>query len=91
MAILTKNINNKIIYEVYVNGFDSAGKRWQRRKKNIPTLQKAKTIEYELKRELSKVKEQPVEYRWDEWFKECMLILKVRYRPTTLYDYEKII
>lgn len=80
--------SKKILYEVYVNGFDRSGKRIQSRRKGIESLRKAIDAEFELKRELAKRKEQAVDPRWGEWIEESLSILKLQYRPSTLYSYE---
>ena len=51
MAIKTYIENDKKLYEVYVNGYDSAGRRYQRRKREIESLQRARQIEFEFKRD----------------------------------------
>jgi len=64
MAIRTQIEDGKKVYEVYVNGFDARGRRVQRKRTNIETQQKAKTIEFELKRELAKLREERIPFRW---------------------------
>ncbi|RYZ68966.1 MAG: site-specific integrase [Proteobacteria bacterium] len=88
MAITLYMENDKKYYEVYVNGADSRGQRFQRRKRGIESMQKAKTIEFEFKRELAKVKEQAVMPRWHEWFAECLSRMKLEYKPSTIYNYQ---
>ncbi len=88
MAIKTYVENEKKLYEVYVNGFDSRGIRVQRRKKGMDTLRKAETAEFELKRELAKLKEMAIPFRWSEWFPECVKRMKLVHRPSTIIDYE---
>ncbi len=88
MAITKYELDNKIYYEVYVCGADSAGRRWQKRKRAIETLRKAQTIEFEFKRELAIVKESAVPFRWHEWFDECISQMKLEYKPSTIYNYE---
>lgn len=89
MAIRESIKNNKKLYEVYVNGLDSNGRRWQRKKSNIESLRKAETTEFEFKRELALMKESKVNLRWEEWLADCISILKLTYRPSTLYSYQK--
>ena len=88
MAIKSYIENDKKLFEVYVNGFDSRGRRFQRRKGGLETLQRAKTLEFELKRDLAKLKEEAVPYRWHEWFDECMKRMKVEMKPSTVYNYQ---
>lgn len=57
MAINTYTQNGRKLYEVYLNGFDTLGRRIQRRKRGIETLTKAERVEFELKRELAFIKE----------------------------------
>lgn len=60
MAINLKEINGKKFYEVYVGGFDARGVRVQRKRRKIESPTKAKKVEFELKRELAKLKEERV-------------------------------
>ena len=89
MAIRTIIKDGKKLFEVYVNGFNARGTRVQRKRSNIETLRKAEVIEFELKRELAILKESKVDPRWEEWTEECLNIMKVTYRPSTLYSYQK--
>ncbi len=89
MAITKYFEDEKTFYEVYVNGFDARGLRVQRRKRKIETLRKAEVIEFELKRELAKLKEEAVPYRWSEWFEECLKRMKLTQRPSTVIGYDK--
>src|ERR1700744_2197237 len=75
-------------FDVYVNGFNARGTRVQRKRTNIETLRKAEVIEFELKRELAILKESRVDARWGEWAEECLNIMKVTYRPSTVYSYQ---
>lgn len=87
MAIKTYIENGKKFYEIYVNGFDSRGIRVQRRKKGLDTLRKAEMAEFELKRELAKLKEEAVPFRWSEWLSECLKRMKLVHRPSTVINY----
>jgi integrase len=89
MAIRTRIKDGKKRFEVYVNGFNARGTRVQRKRTNIESLRKAEVIEFELKRELTILRESKVDPRWEEWVEECLNIMKVTYRPSTLYGYEK--
>ena len=89
MAIKTVEKNGKKVYEVYVNGFDSRGKRIQMKRRGIDTLRKAETAEFELKRELAKIKEEPVSVRWEEWIEECLNKMKLVNQPSTVNSYQK--
>lgn len=51
MSIKSYEDDGQKFYQVYVNGFDSAGRRIQKRKLKIETLKKAQDLEFELKRE----------------------------------------
>jgi len=88
MAVRTYIDDGKKLYEVYVNGFDSRGERVQRKRKGIETLRKAETIEFELMRELAKLKEEKVPLRWAEWFDECMKRMRLEMMPSTIAGYE---
>jgi integrase len=91
MAIKTYSVNGEKFYEVYVNGFMPRGERFQRRKNGIDTIRKAETLEFEFKRELARLREEKVHERWSEWVKECLGLMKIKYRPSTLYSYEKTV
>ena len=91
MAIRTYIENEKKLYEVYLNGFNSKGVRVQRKRSGIESLRKAETIQFELKRELARLKEEKIHPTWDEWREECLALMKVSYRPSTLYSYDKTI
>lgn len=88
MAIRTIVKDGKKLFEVYVNGFNARGSRVQRKRTNIDTLRKAEGVEFELKRELAILKESRVDARWEEWVEECLNIMKVTYRPSTVYSYQ---
>ncbi len=88
MAIKTYEQDGKKLYEVYLNGFDSAGRRIQRRKRGIDTLKKAQHVEFELKRELAQLKEARVPFRFGEWFDECMRRMRLEFMPSTIAGYE---
>lgn len=88
MAIRSYIKEGKTLYEAYINGFNSRGTRVQRKRKGIETRRKAEQIEFDLKRELARLKEQRVHLYWDEWLEECLNLMKVSYRPSTVYSYE---
>lgn len=87
MAIKPYHQDGKKLYEVYVNGFDSSNRRVQQRKSGIETLRKAEVIEFEFKRELAKLKEEAVAYRWSEWYAETLKRMKLAHRPSTVKNY----
>ena len=91
MSIKNYTENEKKYFEVYVNGFDSRGKRIQKRRCGIESAQKARAVEFELKRELAQAREEAVPHRWHEWFDECMRRMKIEMRPSTIYNYEKMV
>jgi integrase len=91
MAITKYELNNENFYEVYVCGRDSAGKKWQKRKRCIETLKKAQTIEFEFKRELAQAKEQAVPFKFNEWFEVCMSRLKLEAMQSTIDGYRGVI
>ena len=89
MAIKVNIKNGKKIYEAYVNGTDKLGNRVQRRRRGLESIHKAREAEFEIKRELALLKDNGVSPRWGEWKLECLSIMKVQYRPSTIYSYEK--
>lgn len=88
MAINNYSENGKKLFEVYINGFDSRGKRIQKRKRGIESLRKAEVTEFELKRELAKAKEEAVPFRWEEWLEVCLTRIKMTYQPSTFINYQ---
>ncbi|MCM0604852.1 MAG: site-specific integrase [Xanthomonadaceae bacterium] len=91
MAIKSYVEENQTYYEVYVHGHDSRGSRVQWRRRVIETLRKAETVEFELKRKLAVLKEERVDPKFHEWVAECLQIMKLSYRPSTLYSYQSTI
>jgi len=88
MAIQISTINGKKVYEVYVNGFDLRGRRIQRRKRSIETLRKAETIEFQLKCELAKLRNEAVPLKWAEWYEQCLRQMRIELAPSTIAGYE---
>lgn len=91
MAIRSYVENGEKLYRVYINGFSPRGDRFQKKRKGIKTLRAAETAEFEFKRELAKLREENVHARWGEWFEECLTLMKIKYRPSTVYSYEKTV
>ncbi len=91
MAIKSYVEDNQNYYEVYVHGHDANGSRQQWRRRGITSLRKAETIEFELKRKLEMLKERAVDLRFGEWIEECLGILKLGFRPSTLYTYDRTV
>ena len=89
MAIRSYVKNGKKFYEAYVNGFNAQGKRVQQKRSGLESLRKAELAEFELKRKLAQLKEDKVHPTWDEWLIDCLQLMKVAYRPSTLYSVEK--
>ncbi|MFN3697106.1 MAG: tyrosine-type recombinase/integrase [Pseudobdellovibrio sp.] len=89
MAIKKYEKNGAILYEVYVGGRNARGERWQRRRNNITSLRKAENIEFELMRELAKVKEEAIPYRWHEWLEHCLKHIRMTLSYSTGLNYEK--
>lgn len=89
MAIRNYTEDGKKLYEVYVNGVNARGVRVQRKRRGIETLRKAEVTEFELMRELAKLREEAIPYRWSEWFEECLKRMKVIHRPSTVMNYDK--
>ncbi len=80
--------NEKTYFEVYVSGYNPRGDRIQRRKREVETLKKAQALEFELKREIAKIKESPIDYRWSEWLQICLKNMKLSLSPSTVINYE---
>lgn len=88
MAITKYLKDEKTYYEVYVSGYDPRGQRIQRRRREIETLKKAEAIQFELKREVAKIKESQIDYRWSEWLPMCLKNMKFTLSPATVLGYE---
>jgi integrase len=91
MAIKQYVEKTQKLYEVYVNGNDARGERVQWRRRGIETLRKAEMVEFELKRKLAMAKESKVDPKFQEWIAESLAIMRLSYRPSTLYSYETTI
>jgi len=91
MAVRSYLKNGKKLYEVYVNGFNSKGTRVQQKRTGIETQRKAELVEFELRRRLAQLKEEKIHPTWSEWLEECRNLMKVSYRPSTLYSCDKTI
>jgi hypothetical protein len=89
MAIRTYIEHEKKYFEVYINGHDTRGIRIQWKKRKIETLRKAEMVEFEMKRELARLKEEKVPFRWSEWFSECLKRIKITGAHSTFKNYEK--
>jgi integrase len=89
MAIKAIEKKGKKVYDVYVNGFDARGKRIQMKRRSLDSLRKAEIAEFELKRELAKIKEDTVSVRWEEWVTECLIKMRLTNQPSTVNGYEK--
>lgn len=88
MAITEYKENGKKQFEVYVNGRDANGTRFQRRKKGIQYRKEAEAIEFEWKRELANLRDEEVWHRWEEWHKECLERIRLQYQPSTVATYQ---
>jgi len=88
MAIRDYEHNGKKLFEVYVNGTDSRGRRIQRKRCGFESRRKAEAAEFELMREMAKLKEEKVPYRWGEWLEICLKRMKMTYQVSTIINYE---
>ncbi|MCM0605930.1 MAG: site-specific integrase [Xanthomonadaceae bacterium] len=52
-------------------------------------MRKAEHQEFEFKRELAKLREEPVPFRFGEWLEECMKRMKITHQPSTVHSYTK--
>jgi integrase len=90
MAIKSYSARGKKLFEVYVNGFDIRGRRVQMRKRGVNSIKKARDLEFEFERDLALAKESEVRLRWSEWFIDCLNLIKISHKPSTVYTFEKI-
>lgn len=89
MAIKVIEKNGQKLYMAYANGFDSRGKRVQRKRRGLDTLRKAEMAEFELKRELAQLRDESVSVRWNEWVASCIERMRISLQPSTVINYEK--
>lgn len=88
-------LDGKRYYEVYVNGIDKFGKRFQKRKKydedgkRISSERKADQVEFELKKELEGLKSGNVDWTWGAWHAECLRRMRMTYKVGTVMLYDK--
>lgn len=82
---------NQKLFEIYVHGHDHKGERIQRKRRGIETLRQAQITEFELKRELARLREEKSSPTFSEWALECLSTMKLNYRPSTVYSYETTI
>lgn len=87
MAIKSKTVKGKKLYEVYVNGFDLRGRRVQRRKRSIESIRQAEEIEFQFERELATLREEGSPYNWQEWYGVALSRMKKDLRPSTIDNY----
>lgn len=87
MAITSKVVKGKKVFEVYVNGFDLRGRRIQRRKRSIESLRKAEEIEFEIERELANLREEGVPHTWKEWLDIAISRMQKDLSPSTVENY----
>lgn len=88
MAISSKVVNGKKVYEVYVNGFDLRGRRVQRRKRGIENIRKAEEIEFQFERELANLREEGTPYTWQEWLDVAVGRMKQDCAASTVLNYQ---
>lgn len=87
MAIKMYVVDSKKYYEVYINGRD-CGNRFQKRRKGIESLPKAKQVEFEFLQELARIKDSKANYTWDQWLQVCLSRMKLGFMPSTVRNYE---
>ncbi len=89
MAIRTYEQDGKVLFEIYVQGKDKLGKRLQYRRLAIQSKKEAVKIEFELKRELARLRGEVVSLHWEEWLSECIKKMKLHFKPSTIESYDK--
>lgn len=87
MAISSKVIKGKRIYEVYVNGLDTKGLRFQRRKRGIENIRRAEEIEFQFERELATLREEGSPFTWGEWYDVAISRVKRDSAVSTVSNY----
>ena len=88
MAINQYTKDDKTFFEVYVIERDKAGKKFQRRRRGIPSRRRAEQIEFELKKEVEAAANQKVPRTWENWHAECVRRMRLTLRASTIQSYE---
>jgi len=89
MAIKSYLKNGKKLFVVEVKGRDREGKQIYRSRQGITSERKAEDIEFELKKEIESIANQKPILSWNKWFLIFMEAMKLRFKPSTLYTYDK--
>lgn len=74
---------------VEIKDRDQDGKQIYRSRQGITSERKAEDIEFELKKEVESLANQKPILSWDKWFLIFMTAMKLRFKPSTLYAYDK--
>ena len=95
MGQQTYKLNNKIYYEVYVQGRDPKnGKRMQKKARftfngqRISSKLVANKVEHQLRNELDEFTKGICLWTWEKWHNECLYIMNLTYRKSTLMSYD---
>ena len=95
MGQQTYRWNNKIYYEVYVQGRNPKNeKRMQKKARFTSSGQRIKSkvvankIEYQLKKELEEFTTGVCLWTWRKWHDECLRRMNLTYRKSTIISYD---
>jgi integrase len=82
-----KNKAGEKRFIAYVGGRDARGKRVQKIKRGLKTRREAEKAEFELKRQIARMRESEFPYTWEEWIGVCVERMEVELKPSTIQAY----
>ena len=89
MAIKSYTKDEKKLFFVEVKARDLAGNQIYRSRQGITSERKAEDVEFELKKEVEALANQKPVLSWDKWLNIFLEAMKLRFKPSTLYSYDK--
>lgn len=89
MAIKSYTKDGKKLFLVEVKARNQEGKQIYRSRQGITSERKAEDIDFELKKEVEALANLKPVLSWDKWLEIFLEAMKLRFRPSTLYSYDK--
>lgn len=89
MAIKSYTKDGKKLFLVEVKVRNREGKQIYRSRQGITSERKAEDIDFELKKEVEALVNLKPVLNWEKWLEIFLEAMKLRFRPSTLYCYEK--
>ena len=87
MAINAYEKNGIKVYRVHVK-VRNKGVQVNRIRIGVPSLTRARRIEFELKTQLLKLKDSTSSYTWDQWVETCLEKMKLEFKNSTIINYQ---